>query len=98
MRRYQGDSFYGGGQWILLAASLGWASLATGASELARKLLAWIQASANDAGELPEQVTEEVQSPHLLAWWQARWGSTVIPLLWSHAMHLILCQELQAGS
>jgi isomaltose glucohydrolase len=98
VRRYQGDSFYGGGQWILLAASLGWATLATGATELAPQLLAWIEASANDAGYLPEQVTDQVQSPHMLAWWQARWGSTVIPLLWSHAMHVILCDQLQAGS
>jgi isomaltose glucohydrolase len=60
--------------------------------------LAWIEASANDAGYLPEQVADQVQSPHLLAWWQQRWGPTVTPLLWSHAMHVILHQELQAGS
>jgi isomaltose glucohydrolase len=98
VRRYQGDTFYGGGQWILLAASLGWATLATGATELAPQLLAWVEASANDAGYLPEQVAEDVQSPHMLAWWQARWGATATPLLWSHAMHVILHDELQAAA
>jgi len=97
VRRYQGDTFYGGGQWILLAASLGWATLATGSSELARRLLAWIEGSANDQGYLPEQVAEEVQSPHMLAWWQARWGTPATPLLWSNAMHVIICDQLQAG-
>ena len=33
--RYQGDTFYGGSQWILLAASLGWATLAMGDHDLA---------------------------------------------------------------
>jgi hypothetical protein len=34
----------------------------------------------------------------MLAWWQARWGATATPLLWSHAMHVILHDELKAGS
>jgi GH15 family glucan-1,4-alpha-glucosidase len=89
VRRYQGDTFYGGGQWILLAASLGWATLATGATELAPQLLAWVEASANDAGYLPEQVAEDVQSPHMLAWWQARWGGNRHPtaVVSRHARH-----------
>ena len=98
VRRYQGDTFYGGGQWILLAASLGWATLAVGDSDLAPQLLAWIEGSANHEGYLPEQVADDAQSPHMLAYWRARWGATATPLLWSHAMHVILHDELKAGS
>ena len=98
VRRYQGDTFYGGGQWILLAASLGWATLAMGDSDLALQLLAWIEDSANDEGYLPEQVADDPQSPHMLAYWRERWGATATPLLWSHAMHVILHDELKAGS
>jgi hypothetical protein len=60
VRRYQGDTFYGGGQWILLAASLGWATLAMGDSDLAPQLLAWIEDSANDEGYLPEHLADDV--------------------------------------
>ena len=50
------------------------------------------------SADLPEQLADQVQSPHLLAWWQARRGATATPLLWSHAMHIILCDELKGGS
>lgn len=97
VRRYQGDTFYGGSQWILLAASSGWTSLALGDREPAVALHAWIEAQADSAGHLPEQVADNVQSTHMLAYWQARWGATATPLLWSHAMHIVLTDEL-AGS
>ena len=94
VRRYQGDTFYGGSQWILLAASLGWSSLALGHREHAETLHAWIEAQADHNGHLPEQIANNVQSPHMLAYWQARWGATATPLLWSHAMHIVLTDEL----
>jgi GH15 family glucan-1,4-alpha-glucosidase len=94
VRRYQGDTFYGGAQWILLAASLGCVAKAQGDTELAEGLLAWIEASADDKGHLPEQVADDVQSPHMLRYWRRRWGQTATPLLWSHAMHLVLLDDL----
>ena len=93
VRRYLGDTFYGGSEWILLAASLGSVALLEGDRQLATDLLAWIQASATADG-LPEQVADDVQSPHMLDWWRGRWGPTATPLLWSHAMHLVLLDDL----
>lgn len=94
VRRYQGDTFYGGAQWILLAASLGCVVKAQGDTELAKGLLAWIEASATKEGHLPEQVADDVQAPHMLRYWRQRWGHTATPLLWSHAMHLVLLDDL----
>ena len=94
VRRYQGDTFYGGAEWILLAASLGSVAVAQGDTDLAQQLLAWIEATANGAGHLPEQIADHPQSTHMLAYWQRRWGRTATPLLWSHAMHLILLSDL----
>jgi isomaltose glucohydrolase len=74
----------------------GWATLAMGDAELATRVLAWIEASANDEGYLPEQVAEDVQSPHMFGYWREQWGSTAIPLMWSHAMHVVLHEELTA--
>ena len=69
-----------------------------GDSDLAPQLLTWIEGSANHEGYLPEQVADDAQSPHMLAYWRERWGATATPLLWSHAMHVILHDELKAGS
>lgn len=94
VRRYQGDTFYGGSQWILLAASLGWSALALGDRDFATTMLTWIEHHADADGRLPEQIADDVQSPHMLNYWHTKWGATATPLLWSHAMHIILTQEL----
>jgi GH15 family glucan-1,4-alpha-glucosidase len=94
VRRYLGDTFYGGSEWILLAATYGWVALASGEREVAHQMLAWIEGAATDEGHLPEQVQDHVQSPYMLAYWRRKWGSTATPLLWSHAMHVILAIEL----
>jgi len=52
-------------------------------------MLDWIEAAAAD-GLLPEQLQDHVQSPYMLEFWQAKWGQTATPLLWSHAMHVVL--------
>jgi hypothetical protein len=78
----------------LLAASLGCVANAQGDPVHAEGLLAWIEASATDNGHLPEQVADDVQSPHMLRYWRQRWGQTATPLLWSHAMHLVLLDDL----
>lgn len=94
VRRYQGDTFFGGAEWILLAASLGCVSVAQGDNQLAEGLLKWIERTATDDGYLPELASDNVQSPHMLRYWQRRWGQSACPLLWSHAMHLILLDDL----
>ena len=63
VRRYLGDTFYGGSEWILLAATFGWVALNLGDRNTATRMLAWIEAAANAEGYLPEQVQNHVQSP-----------------------------------
>jgi isomaltose glucohydrolase len=66
VRRYLGDTFYGGSEWILLAATYGWVSLAGGDRDTARRMFDWVEASATPEGFLPEQVQDHVQSPYMM--------------------------------
>ena len=45
-------------------------------------------------GHLPEQVSDRPLSPAHVQPWVARWGPIARPLLWSHAMYLILNDAL----
>jgi isomaltose glucohydrolase len=92
--RYLGDTFYGGGEWIILTAWLGWYEARTGDLDSARERLAWIERQATPDGLLPEQVTTHAQRPDFINEWQRRWGPVATPLLWSHAMYLTLTTEL----
>lgn len=94
--RYREDTYFGGGEWILLAAWLGWHYARTGEPEKAAALSAWIETQADAAGNLPEQVSEHVLAPEYYPIWLERWGPVATPLLWSHAMYLVLRSELAA--
>ncbi|HEY5181334.1 MAG TPA: glycoside hydrolase family 15 protein [Dermatophilaceae bacterium] len=98
VRRYLGDTFYGGSEWILLAASLGWVQTQRGDTATGAAMLDWIEAAATVDGMLPEQVQDHVQSPYMLQFWRAKWGQTATPLLWSHAMHVVLNDVCRRGS
>ena len=50
MHRYADDSYYRGGEWVLLAIWLGWYYVETGEQARARELLAWVEAQADDRG------------------------------------------------
>jgi GH15 family glucan-1,4-alpha-glucosidase len=91
--RHLEDEYYGGGEWPVVAALVGWARCLNGLD--ATKQLAWIEAQADGTGALPEQAGERLRPP-LYADWVARWGPPAVPLLWSHAMYLIL-QALLTG-
>ncbi len=93
--RYLGDTYYGGGEWVLLAAWLGWHYAKIGRIEEAKKLKSWVEAQADENGYLPEQVSDHLLAPDRIAEWRDRWGSVAKPLTWSHAMYLILCEELK---
>lgn len=95
VRRYLGDSYYGGGEWVLLTAWLGWHEAATGDLAGARKRLSWTEAAFSPDGDLPEQLTTHPQDPDMVAPWVGRWGQVASPLLWSHAMHLILAAAVR---
>ena len=84
--RYRGDTYYGGGEWLLLASSLAWHEAASGNGA---DLRAWVRAQASANGDLPEQVTGHAQDPAMVEPWVERWGAVANPLLWSHAMFLV---------
>jgi len=92
--RYLGDSYYGGGEWILLTAWLGWAYALQGERTKAEEILAWVDEQADPYGQLPEQTGRNVQNLNYYQEWVNRWGEVAKPLLWSHAMYLILAHSL----
>jgi GH15 family glucan-1,4-alpha-glucosidase len=92
--RYLGDSFYGGGEWLILTAWLGWHEVRTGRGEASLRRLEWVAAQATREGYLPEQVSGAAQRPEHIAEWTQRWGPVATPLLWSHAMFVTLAVEL----
>jgi GH15 family glucan-1,4-alpha-glucosidase len=94
VHRYIDDNYYGGGEWLLLTAYLGWYYVETGQPERARELLAWIEARADAAGNMPEQAPEHLIHPDRLAGWEAHWGPVASPLVWSHAAYLTLLVAL----
>ena len=87
--RYRGDTYYGGGEWLLLTSSLAWHEAVAGDEATARELRAWVRAQARDNGDLPEQVTDASQFAEEVEPWLERWGPVATPLLWSHAMFLV---------
>jgi isomaltose glucohydrolase len=98
VHRYRSDTFYGGGAWPVLSSAYGRVLLrrdGPGDIDHARRILHWIEAQANEAGALPEQVAEHALAPHRLDEWRDRWGESANPLLWSHAAYLALRIELE---
>lgn len=89
VRRYPTDTFYGGGQWVLLTAWLAWHHRRVGNHDRAEELLAWVEDQADADGHLPEQVSASVNDPGSIEPWIERWGEVAKPLLWSHAMYLL---------
>ncbi|WP_044641447.1 glycoside hydrolase family 15 protein [Risungbinella massiliensis] len=91
--RYPEDTYYGGGKWILLTAWLGWYYSRTGEKERANLLLQWIEEKYTEEG-LPEQVQHNLLAPTYYDSWVQKHGSPAIPLIWSHAMYLVLWSQL----
>jgi GH15 family glucan-1,4-alpha-glucosidase len=93
--RYRGDTYFGGSEWLLLTAWLGWVYVELGRVNEARALRAWIEAQATPDGLLPEQVHDHMLDASYYDGWVQRWGTSACPLLWSHAMYLILDSALK---
>ena len=93
LHRYAADTYYGGGEWVLLTAWLAWHYAELGEAAKAKAALAWVEAQADEQGQLPEQVPANLNDPAYLGPWQARWGASARPLLWSHAQYLIAAHE-----
>ena len=94
VHRYPGDHYYGGGEWLLLSALLGWWAAQAGRVDLAQSQLEWVASKALEGGDLPEQVSDHLLVPEAYAAWEAKWGPPPVPLLWSHAWFLVLALEL----
>lgn len=95
LHRYPEDTYYGGGEWLLLTAWLGWYYVTVGNTGRAMELLRWVEAQADAKGDMTEQVSERVNDPSMVQPWQEKWGPVANPLLWSHAMYLVLCAEVE---
>ena len=94
IHRFIADVFYGGGQWLILSCLLGWNRVAAGDIAAGWRYLRWTAAQADGNGEFPEQVPDHLLHPESRQEWIDRWGPVARPLLWSHAMYLILADEL----
>lgn len=94
VHRYARDTFYGGGEWLLLAALLGWHQARSGRTAEALAELEWVARHATPDGDLPEQVNDHLLAPETERMWLERWGPVATPLLWSHALYLTLALEL----
>lgn len=101
VHRYRADTYYGGGAWLLLAASLGRVYVRRGGSgdlERAQRIRRWIEAQADDQGRLPEQVATDALHPEAIDPWRRRWGESARPLIWSHAFYLDLIGDLATAA
>jgi GH15 family glucan-1,4-alpha-glucosidase len=88
--RYRADTYYGGGEWLLLTLWLAWAYIEQGRRDDAAALVAWVEAQAREDGEMPEQVEGHILDESYLQPWIERWGTSACPLLWSHGMYLVV--------
>ncbi len=96
IRRYVGDSYFGGNPWHLLTAWLGWHDRLTGNAAGREHARDWVLAHSSPAAQLAEQLTEEPQAPDFVQPWIERWGPVADPLLWSHAKFLLLESDARA--
>lgn len=97
VHRYPADTYFGGGEWLLLSAWLGWYHTEIGgevALSKARRLLEWVESHFLDKG-MPEQVPINLNDACYYQVWVNRWGDIALPLLWSHANHIILVKKLE---
>ena len=92
IHRYLGDTYYGGGEWLLLTSWLGWYDAVTGNETEYTAARDWVVKRATVALDLPEQATDAAQEPVMIEPWVQRWGPVATPLLWSHAMYLLMLE------
>ena len=98
IRRYPADTYYGGGAWPVLTASLGWYLASIGELDGARQRRNWIAERFDAEGRLGEQFGGEHRDPDKYAEWVGRWGFPARDLAWSHAMFVVLCDELDLAA
>lgn len=97
LRRYAGDTYFGGGAWPVLTCSLGWYYCTQGRLDDARRCLSWTAAHFDSEGRLGEQFGGESRDPGHYRDWVREWGTPAQTLLWSHAMYVILFTATEAA-
>lgn len=90
VHRHLQDTYYGGGAWVLLGLWLAWYDQQIGSDAAARSLIEWTEAHADSEGNLPEQVNDVMLSSSSYAGWVEQRGEIASPLLWTHAMYLLV--------
>ena len=93
--RYRADTYYGGGEWVILSASLAIYRARLGDVAGAKVCLDWIERQRRFDGSLPEQVPRASHNARFLEHWTRNWGPSASPLVWSHAM--ALCARMEVG-
>lgn len=94
LHRFVADTYYGGGEWVLLTAWIGWLYAKHGRMDEAKKLRKWVESIASPDGFLAEQVPQHLFAPDKYVQWEKDAGKIATPLLWSHAMYLLLVKEI----
>jgi GH15 family glucan-1,4-alpha-glucosidase len=98
LRRFPSDTYFGGGAWPVLTASLGWHYASVGDRPRALACQDWIEAKFTESGELGEQFGGELRDRPMFDQWASHWGPPARELVWSHAMYLVLRAELGSSS
>ena len=87
--RHLDDTYYGGGEWLLLTAMLGLAE-----PEHGEECLEWIAAHAAPDGGLPEQSHYHLLHPDQYEHLGRQEGAAALAAFWSHAMFLTFDDKL----
>ncbi|MGV8049984.1 MAG: glycoside hydrolase family 15 protein [Anaerolineaceae bacterium] len=95
LHRYQKDTYYGGGEWVLLTAWLGWVYAQAGERDQAQTIQKWVEEQATSTGDLPEQINHAIFNAASYDHWVKQWGTVASPLLWSHAQYILLVKSLE---
>jgi glucoamylase len=85
-----------GRAWPLMTGERAHYELARGDVQEARRLLATLEASANEGGFLPEQTwdTDDIEALELF---RGRPAGSAMPLVWAHSEHIKLLRSLRDG-
>ena len=97
IRRYRGDTYFGGNPWLLLTAWLGWHDRLVGNETGHANARNWVLDHAMKGGDLPEQILHEPQDAAFVGPWLERWGPVANPLLWSHAKFILMESDARAA-
>ena len=81
---------------MLLTCWLGWYDAVCGNRDGFEAARDWVRKQATDQLDLPEQTTDGAQDPAMVRPWIDRWGPVATPLLWSHAMYLLMLEAAQS--